>query len=81
MLAAWLERHREYPFHLRRRGVEGAGVLRLSVDRSGRLAGAEMIRPIEDQRLDSLAMKMVHRAAPFPAMPAGIDGTSLSNRL
>jgi len=74
VLAAWLERHREYPFNLRRRGVEGAGVLRLEIGRSGRVESAAMIRPIEDQRLDELAMKMVGRADPFPPMPDELAG-------
>ena len=74
LLAGWLERHRLYPFHLRRRGVEGEGLLRLRVDRTGRVKAFEMARPIEDHRLDDLVAQMVERADPFPAMPGDLGG-------
>lgn len=73
-LADWLRRHRDYPMHLRRRGVEGDGALRLRVDRTGNVALARMETAIPDARLNALTMAMVRRSAPFPAMPDELEG-------
>jgi len=76
VLADRLRRHRQYPMHLRRRGVEGDGSLRLRVDRGGNVALARMESPIPDARLNELTMNMVRRASPFPRMPEELEGES-----
>lgn len=76
VLADWLRRHRQYPMHLRRRGVEGDGSLRLRVDRGGNVALARMENPIPDARLNELSMELVRRSSPFPRMPGDLDGES-----
>lgn len=76
ILAAWLQRHHNYPFQLRKQGVHGSGALRLRVQRDGTVALAEMDDPLPDERLDRVALAMVHDANPFPAMPAALPGAS-----
>ncbi|MEE8312105.1 MAG: TonB family protein [Candidatus Binatia bacterium] len=76
VLADWLRRHRQYPMHLRRRGVEGDGSLRLRVDRRGNVALARMESPIPDARLNELSMDLVRRSSPFPRMPDDLEGES-----
>ncbi len=76
ILAGWLSRHRNYPLHLRRQGVVGAGVLYLEVRRTGDVAATRMERGTGDARLDELTLAMVQRAGPFPAMPNELSGAA-----
>lgn len=75
-LAAWLRRHKHYPMHLRRRGVDGAGALRLRVDRAGSVELARMQTGTGDSRLDDITLDMVRRAEPFPQMSDALEGQS-----
>jgi protein TonB len=73
-LAAWLRQHKNYPMHLRRRGVDGSGALRLRVDRAGSVQLALMETGTGDSRLDDITLDMVRRAEPFPQMPDALEG-------
>lgn len=75
-LAAWLDRHKYYPATLRRRRLEGEGVLRVELDREGKVVALESFAPLPDALLERVAMDWVRRADPFPPVPQEIAGAS-----
>lgn len=77
ILLAWLERYRDYPRAARLRRQEGEVLLRLTIDRTGRLLGAEIARPSGFDLLDQAALETVRRATPMPAIPADEPGERL----
>ena len=77
ILLAWLERYRDYPRAARLRRQEGEVVLRLTVDRTGRLLAAEIARPSGVDALDQAALDTARRAAPMPPVPADEPGDRL----
>ncbi len=79
-LAAWLDRHKYYPATLRRRRLEGEGVLRVELDRSGRVVALETFAALPDDLLERVAKDWVRRSDPFPAMPDEIPGEAYSVR-
>jgi protein TonB len=76
LLFAWMERHKQYPLLAQRRGLEGSGVLRVRIDRSGRVLERQIVRSTGTPALDDAALDMVRRASPFPAVPAEYAGTT-----
>jgi protein TonB len=69
-LAAWLERHKDYPRAARLRREEGTVLLRFTIDRSGRLLDWRIERGSGHAALDREVAAMIGRADPLPAMPA-----------
>jgi protein TonB len=74
VLAAWLARHKYYPAVARRRGLEGAGVVRVRIDRRGHVQSGTIERDIGSDVLDHAALDMVRRSDPFPPMPDRLAG-------
>lgn len=63
-----------YPAAARRLGLEGKGVVKIRIDRRGRLVGKPMIHTSTGHDvLDKEALAMVERAAPFDAPPSAFD--------
>ena len=79
-LAAWLDQHKYYPASLRRRGLEGEGVLRVRLARDGHVLTLETFSALPDPLLERVAMDWVRRADPFPAVPQEVAGTDYSVR-
>lgn len=77
ILLAWLKRYRDYPRAARLRRQEGEVLLRLTVDRTGRLLGTEIERPSGVDVLDQAALDTARRAAPMPPVPANEPGERL----
>lgn len=75
-LSAWLDRHKYYPSHLRRRKLEGAGEMRIRIDRDGTVLYAAMDRSLPHSLLDEVALDWAERANPFPDVPETISGSS-----
>jgi periplasmic protein TonB len=73
-LLSWLDRHKEYPWMARRRGVQGQVVLRLAVARDGKITETEIETSSGAELLDKAALDMVQRASPVPPLPASIPG-------
>lgn len=69
ILSAWLERHKQYPSRAQRRQQEGTVYLRFIVDREGKVLTFSIERSSGYLLLDREVEKMIHRAAPLPAMP------------
>jgi len=71
LIVAWLERHKKYPRRARRLRIEGEGMLRILIDRAGRLQRVELVRRTGNRLLDRAALEMARRADPFPPLPEG----------
>jgi protein TonB len=71
-LATWLAAHKTYPDEARRRGMEGAVALRLTVDRSGRVLDVVLVRSAGSSMLDAAAEAMVRNAV-LPPFTAGMS--------
>ncbi|MEN4903431.1 TonB family protein [Luteimonas sp. TWI1437] len=69
---ARLARYRHYPSAARTRGEEGVAIVRLRMDRAGRVLSAALARSSGSTRLDAAAIETFHRAAPLPAIPADL---------
>lgn len=68
-LAAWLERHKQYPLQARARGEEGTVLLRFTIDRDGRLLSWRIDRGSGSASLDREVGTMLQRAEPLPPIP------------
>ena len=72
-IAAHLNQHKRYP-------GSGAGIstITFSIDRSGKVLSARLLRSSGNAALDAEAVAMARRASPLPKPPAGIAGDNLS---
>ncbi len=68
LLFAWLEKHRKYPKRAKRMRIEGEGVLRILIDRTGQTQQVTLEQSTGNRLLDKAALAMADRANPFPAM-------------
>lgn len=69
-LIAHLNRYKRFP------GGASPGVVQVafSIDRSGRVTSARLVRGSGDEALDEEAVAMIRRASPVPAPPEGLGG-------
>lgn len=75
MISAHLNRFKRYPRGAD--GITGRPVVRFSLDGSGRVTSASLVRSSGSSVLDDEAVSTVRRASPFPAPPDG-RGASFS---
>jgi periplasmic protein TonB len=68
-VSAWLAAHRTYPAQARERDEEGNVSVRFTVDRSGRVVQAVLVKPSGSALLDEAALGLLRQAV-FPAFPA-----------
>ena len=73
---ARLERYKRYPDAAR--GDHGVAQLAFSVDRSGAVHGARIVRSSGSALLDRAAVELVERAAPMPPPPPEIAGAQIA---
>jgi protein TonB len=76
-LATWLAAHKTYPAEARRMGLEGSVVLRLTVERSGRVLEVVPVRSAGSPMLDAAAEAMVRNAA-LPPFTAGMSQDTIT---
>ena len=69
LLVAWLEKHKKYPRRAKRLRIEGEGMLRILIDRTGRTQQVTLEQRTGNRLLDRAALEMAQRADPFPPMP------------
>lgn len=62
-----------YPRVARRRGMEGQPVIAFTLDKEGRLTKVDLAQTSGYQLLDQAALEAVHRAAPYPEIPAELN--------
>jgi protein TonB len=75
LLAAWLDRHKEYPDRARRKHQEGIVLCEFAIDRQGQVLNYRIIQGSGYKLLDEEASEMMARANPVPPPPAGMDQT------
>lgn len=66
---ARLAEFRRYPGAARARGEQGVAVVRMRMDRAGRVLSAVLERSSGSPRLDAAALETFHRAEPLPRIP------------
>ena len=76
-LVAQLERNKRYPSEAQSRGEQGVAQLAFSVDRSGGVHSAHIVRSSGSSLLDQATLEMVARAAPLPPPPPEITGSQI----
>jgi len=76
-LAAWLETHKTYPEQARRRGEQGRGSVRFTVDRSGQVLDVAIVSSTGSSILDDAIERML-RGAHVPPFPANMDETQVT---
>lgn len=79
-LRARIQAHLAYPAAARRRGIEGAVVLEIHLDRQGGLLGIRAVEPRAAPVLVEAARRAVEAALPLPP-PAGLPPRALIVRL
>jgi protein TonB len=74
-LRRWIERHKRYPRSAKMRGVEGTGVVRITIDRAGRVLQASLVQSSGDRVLDDEIRQLPMRASPAPKPPEEFSGS------
>ncbi|SDH22224.1 energy transducer TonB [Roseospirillum parvum] len=77
-LIAWLEAHKRYPRKARLRRQEGTALVRVVIDRQGRVLSRDLGHGSGHASLDAAALELIDRAQPLPAVPAHLGGHQLS---
>lgn len=72
---------KRYPAEAANEGSEGTAVVGFDLHRDGAVSNVRVLKSSLSGILDLEAQKTVQRAAPFPAVPAGIEGEPLSMRI
>jgi len=70
-VAAHLARHKQYPAAARSAGTQGSGTISFTIDGSGRVTSASVVRGTGAAILDQELAAMARRASPFPPPPGG----------
>jgi len=76
-LVARLERYKRYPSEAQSRGEHGVAQLAFSVDRSGGVHNARIVRSSGSSILDRETLTLAERAQPFPPPPPEIIGSQI----
>ncbi|HMF22056.1 MAG TPA: TonB family protein [Pseudolabrys sp.] len=76
-LVARLERYKRYPTEAHSRGESGVAQLAFSVDRSGGVHHAHIVRGSGSSSLDRETLALVERAAPMPPPPPEVAGAQI----
>lgn len=77
-LIARLERYKRYPSQAQSRGDYGVVRLAFSVDRSGGVHGARILRSSGSPVLDRETLSMIARASPLPPPPPTVRGSQIA---
>ena len=73
-----LERYKRYPSEAQARGDEGVAQLAFSIDRSGGVHNARIVRSSGSSLLDRATLDLIARAQPLPAPPPDIRGAQIA---
>ena len=77
-LMARLERAKRYPAEAQSRGEHGVAQLAFSVDRSGGVHHAHIVKSSGSSLLDRETLALVQRAQPLPPPPADLPGAQIT---
>ncbi len=73
-----IAKHKSYPKIAQRRGWQGTALLDLKIDSDGNVLSAVVRESSGYDALDNQALKMVEKAAPFPAPPKALQGRTFN---
>jgi protein TonB len=76
-VGAWLAAHKTYPEEARQHGEEGRLAVRFTMDRSGRVTDAAVVRRSVSQALDHAALAMLQGAV-LPPLPEAMTQASVT---
>ena len=76
-ISLWLQRHQVYPDGLRSQGISGNAIIRLRIDRTGRIKFFRIEQSTGNAELDDAVVAMVRAANPVPAVPANYPAGNL----
>lgn len=77
-LRALLARHKNYPRRARMRRREGTAMLRLSIERDGRVSDYGIVESSGHRSLDAEVRAMVERSQPLPGIPPEVGRERLT---
>ena len=78
LLAAHLQRYKQYPSAAKAAGEQGTAMLSFTVSRTGHVLSSRLARSSGHADLDAETMAMIRRAQPLPAFPRDIPQASMS---
>ena len=78
LLAAHLQRFKQYPLAAKSAGIQGVATLSFTVTRNGGVSGARLSGSSGNAALDAETMAMIRRAQPLPSFPAEMTQASQS---
>lgn len=78
LLAAHLQRYKQYPAAERAAGVQGTPVVSFTISRSGSVLASRLARSSGNAALDAETLAMIRRAQPMPQFPPEITVGSMS---
>jgi protein TonB len=70
---------KRYPLMARKAGKQGTVAVEFSVNRQGELLGSNVVNSCGIKALDKAALKALHRASPFAALPADLNSPHTFN--
>lgn len=73
LLRQQLERNKVYPRNAQQRRQQGSAMLRIAINRGGRVLSYRIEQSSGYELLDREVAAMVQRASPLPPIPAGLD--------
>jgi protein TonB len=73
-----LQRAKQYPDTAREREEQGVAVVRFTMDRSGHILAASLVRSAGSSALDEEAVALLHRAEPLPPIPAELAANTIT---
>lgn len=73
-----LQRFKRYPDTARSRGEQGVAYATFTMDRSGNVLSASIVRSSNSRLLDEEAVALIRRAAPLPPVPAAMTGSTVT---
>ncbi len=77
-LVSRLERFKRYPPQAQTRGERGVAQLAFSIDRSGGVHDARIVRSSGSHLLDEATLDLLKRAAPLPPPPSELAGAQIA---
>lgn len=77
VISLWIGRNRIYPAEARKKGLQGEAVVRVRVNRAGKIVQYWVERSSGHTLIDAALGEMVRRSDPVPAVPSSYPGGNL----
>ncbi|MGB1539412.1 MAG: TonB family protein [Rickettsiales bacterium] len=77
LISVWIQRHKTYPAEAMQQGVQGKAIIRIRIDRTGRIKYFKLQQRTGSPMLDEAVIAMVRAANPVPPVPANYPAGNL----